>query len=55
MHASITEDACIRFYNKKEPVYLETNTIGVGLGTGLLQVRDGIYYPKDIAPENTIV
>ena len=28
---------------------------GVGLGTTLLQTRDGMIYPKDSTPDNTIL
>ena len=45
----------MKFYNEKEQLYLETDTLGVGLRTGLLQVRDVMHCPKDTAPENTIL
>ena len=32
----------MKLHNKKESLYLEAGASGVGLGTGLLQVRDGI-------------
>ena len=32
-------DALMKLYNAKEPLYLET--------AGLLQARDGIWFPKD--------
>ena len=41
------------FYNKKEPLYTKTDTSHVGLGTGLLQVREGMKYPCDDVADNT--
>ena len=35
----IKEDACMKFYNKTRPLYLEMNTSGVGLGAWLLQTK----------------
>ena len=40
-------------YNETKPLYLETDASGIGLGTALLQTRDGTTYPKDIAPGKT--
>ena len=37
--AIIKRDACMKFYKGKEPLYSEIEASGVGLGTGLLQVR----------------
>ena len=41
-------------YDEKEPVYLKTHALDVGLGEGLLQVKDGINCLKDTAPDNAI-
>ena len=38
---------CLRFYNEKESLYLETEASGVNQGAGLLQVREGINCPQD--------
>ena len=43
--ALIKEDACMKFYNKTRPLYLETDIYGVGLGARLLQIRDGMNWP----------
>ena len=34
------------FYNEKEQLPLETDALGVGPRTSLLQVKDGIWFPK---------
>ena len=39
-------------YKKKEQLFLETNTLGVGLGASLLQARDGMQFPKVEACDN---
>ena len=41
----IKEDACMKFYDVTGPVYLETDASGVGLGAGLLHIRDGMNGP----------
>ena len=33
----IKDDVCIKFYNKYEPLYLETDASGAKYGAGLLQ------------------
>ena len=45
----------MKFYNKKEPLYLETDTSGVRLGAGLLQVRDGIWFQKNEALDKVVL
>ena len=49
--ATITGDACMKFCNEKETLYLETNTIGVGLGAGLLQARNSWWVLWDKEPD----
>ena len=51
----IKADIYIKFYDENKPLYLETDASGIGLGTALLQSRDGIACPKDNAPNNTIL
>ena len=48
-------DACMMFYDENEPQYLETDAFGVGLGVGLLQIREKINCPYDEAPDNTVL
>ena len=45
----------MEFYDETKPLYLETNTSGVGLGAGLLQTRSGTSCPRDMAPDNNIL
>ena len=37
----------MEFYNPSIPLYMETYTSGIGLGPGLLQVRDGMNGEQD--------
>ena len=41
-----------KFYNDKEPLYLETDASGMGLGEGLLPARDSLQLPKGKVPDN---
>ena len=43
--AIMKEDACINIYNETWPPYLETDISGVGLGAGLLKIRDVMNCP----------
>ena len=43
----------MKFYNENKPLYPETDVSGVGLGTILLQTRDGATYHRGTAPDNT--
>ena len=52
--ALVTENICMNFCNEKIPFYLETDTLGVGFGAGLLHVRDKMICQKVTAPENTM-
>ena len=51
----IKADVCVKFYDETKPLYLEIDASGIGLGTTLLQTRDGTTCPKDTAPDNTIL
>ena len=44
----------MKFYNEKEPLYLNTVTCDGGLGAGLLHVRKGIVFPCDETLNNMI-
>ena len=46
---------CMKFYDEKEPLYLETDAPGIGLGTEILQVRVGITCPGDTTPDNSLL
>ena len=48
----INKDMSIVFYSEKEQPYLETGANGVGLRASLLQVREGMQFPKDEASNN---
>ena len=40
------------FYNDKQQLYLETDTLGVSLGASLLQIGDGMLFSRNDAPDN---
>ena len=40
------------FYNEKEQLYLEQDVLGVGLAASLLQVRDGMQFTRNEAPDS---
>ena len=44
----------MKFYDSPRPLYLETNTSGIGLVARLLQVRDGMNWEHDEIPHNAI-
>ena len=48
----IKQDACVEFYDASRPLYLETDASGTSLGTGLLQVREGMNCGNDEVPDN---
>ena len=43
----------MKFYNKKEVMFFETDASGVVLGAGLLQARDILQLLHDKMPDNT--
>ena len=51
----IQNDVYMKFYDQTRPLYLETDTSRIELGTALLQTRDGMTCSKDAAPDNTIL
>ena len=48
----IKKDAFTTFYNEKDQLYPEIAMLGVSLRASLLQVRDGMQFLKDEAPNN---
>ena len=38
----------MEFYNEKEQLYLETDAMVVGLGASLLQVRDEMWFLRNV-------
>ena len=51
----IKKNATMAFYNEKEQLYLETDVSGVGLGAGLLQVRDDMQFSRNEVPDNAVL
>ena len=45
----------MNFYDETKPLYVKTDSSGIGLGSALFQTRDGMTCPKDTAPDNTIL
>ena len=45
----------MKFRDETKSLYLETDASRIGLGTILLQTRNGTTSPKDIALDNTIL
>ena len=41
----------LKFYNKKEPLYLETDLLGIGLGAGLLPSEGQNVVTKNDVPD----
>ena len=48
-------DMCMKFYDDGKPLYLDTDTSGVGLGVALLQTWESTTCQKDMVPDNTIL
>ena len=50
----IKNNATMAFYNEKEQLYLETNALRVAPGAGFLGVREGIQFPRNKVPINSV-
>ena len=50
--AIIKNDACMKFYYEKEPIYLKTDALDVGLGARLLQARGSLWLSQDKVPDS---
>ena len=46
-------EACMKFYDKTKPMYLQTDASREGLEAGLLQVRSSMIWPWDESSDNT--
>ena len=53
--AIIKEEACMKFYDETNPLYIKRDASGVGLGATLLQTRNNTSCAKDEAPDNSIL
>ena len=49
----VKKEVCMIFHNVSRPLYLETDALGVNLGTTLLKVKDGMNCGHDEVPDNT--
>ena len=45
----------MKFYDDNKPLYLETDTSGIGLWAALLQLRDNTTWQTHMVPDNTIL
>ena len=51
--ALLEKNICTKFYNETRPLYLEVGACGVGLGPGLLHMKDGMNCAQDEVADNT--
>ena len=52
VQSPIRDNVCMKFCDETKPLYLETDASGIGCGTTLLQTRDGMTCPRDVAPKH---
>ena len=50
--SSVEEDTCMKTYDARKPLYLETDASGLGLRATLLQVRDNLNNGYSEGPDN---
>ena len=48
----IKKNVTMVFYNEKEQLYLQTDVLDVSWGVSLIQVRDGMHFPRNEVPYN---
>ena len=51
----INDDVCMKLYGETQPLCLETDVSGIGLGASLLHARDGTKCSKDIVPAKSML
>ena len=51
----VNKDACMKYYDVARPLYLETDTSGIGLGPGLLQEMNDMKCQYNEILENAIL
>ena len=53
--ALIKKLAFLKFYDTRQPMYLKIDTPDIGLGSGLLQVRERMTCAYDKTPDNKML
>ena len=48
------DNMCMKYYNVRKLLYLETDASGAGLSSSLLQVRDSLNCGYNEAPDNAM-
>ena len=51
----VKEDTCMRYYDVRKPLYLETDASGVSMGIVLVKVRDNLNCRCDKVPDNVMI
>ena len=55
MKKLLKKDTCMKFYNVRNPLYLEKDISGIVLGVIQLQVKDGLNCGRSEIPNNKIL
>ena len=53
--STFNKDTSRQFYNERMQLYLEIDISDVRLGAGHLQARDGMWFPKYEASDNSVL